>query len=49
MSIKDDLQHLVDELDEDAASRALVLLHNLRAAVARGDIVREEDIEESRS
>jgi hypothetical protein len=30
MTIKDDLHHLVDELDDDAAREALVLLHDLR-------------------
>ena len=29
MTIKDDLHHLVDELDEDAAREALAYLHTL--------------------
>jgi len=30
MTVKDDLHHLVDELDDDAARRALVLLQGLQ-------------------
>jgi hypothetical protein len=30
MTIKDDLHHLVDELDDEAAREALVLLQDLR-------------------
>ena len=30
MTVKDDLHHLVDELDDDAALEALVLLQDLR-------------------
>jgi hypothetical protein len=72
MTVKDDLHHLVDELDEAAAREALVLLQDLRlprvlreariddepetdeeraavaeaeAAIARGDVIRDEDLE----
>ncbi len=72
MTVKDDLHHLVDELDEDTARKALALLQDLRlprvlrdapvddepetdeeraavaeaeAAITRGDIVRDEDLE----
>ena len=72
MTVKDDLHHLVDELDEDTAREALALLQDLRlprvlrdapiddepetdeeraavveaeAAIARGDVVRDEDLD----
>jgi len=72
MTLKDDLHHLVDELDEDAAREALAYLHTLglpavlrnapiddetetederaavaeaEAAIARGDVIRDEDLE----
>jgi hypothetical protein len=72
MTVKDDLHHLVDELDDDAAREALVLLQDLRlprvlreapiddepetdderaavaeaeAAIARGDVICDEDLE----
>jgi hypothetical protein len=72
MTIKDDLHHLVDELDEDTAREALTYLQDLRlprvlrdaridnepetdderaavaeaeAAIARGDVIRDEDLE----
>lgn len=72
MTVKEDLHHLVDELDEDAAREALAYLHTLglpavlrnapiddepeteeeraavaeaEAAIARGDVVRDEDLE----
>jgi hypothetical protein len=72
MTVKDDLHHLVDELDEDAAREALAYLHTLglpavlrnapiddepeteeeraavaeaEAAIARGDVIRDEDLE----
>jgi hypothetical protein len=35
MTVKDDLHHLVDELDDDAAREALVLLHNPQLRVLR--------------
>jgi hypothetical protein len=72
VTVKDDLHHLVDELDDAAASEALLLLQDLRlprvlreapiddepkteeeraavaeaeAAIARGDVIRDEDLE----
>jgi hypothetical protein len=72
MTIKDDLHHLVDELDDVAAREALVLLQDLKlprvlreapiddepetdeeraavaeaeAAIARGDVIPDEDLE----
>ena len=37
MTIKDDLPHLVDELDEDAARKTLMLLRNLRTPRVLGE------------
>jgi hypothetical protein len=72
MTIKDDLHHLVDELDDDAAREAIARLQDLllprvlreapiddepetdeermavaeaEAAIARGDVIRDEDLE----
>jgi hypothetical protein len=72
VTVKDDLHHLVDELDDAAASEALLLLQDLRlprvlreapiddepeteeeraavaeaeAGIARGDVIRDEDLE----
>jgi len=72
MTIKDDLHHLVDELDDDDAREALARLQDLRlprvlreapiddeletdeeraavaeaeAAIARGDVIRDEDLD----
>jgi len=71
MTVRDDLHHLIDELDEDAAREALAYLKTLglpaflrdaplddepvtneeraavaeaEAAIARGDVVRDEDL-----
>jgi hypothetical protein len=37
MTIKDDLPHLVDELDEDAARKTLMLLRDLRPPRVLGE------------
>jgi hypothetical protein len=42
VTVNDDLHHLVDELDEDAARQALVLLYDLRLP----RVLREAPIDE---
>ena len=50
MTLKDDLHHLVDELDEEAARQALAYLQTLRLPrtsreAPRSDVIHDEDLD----